>query len=170
MFDPAETIRQLEESLRLLEQAVAAAPERWHRLAPGEEAPPDFWGVAMNLAHLAIYEERIAAPVLEALADGGDAADAIRPGATADWEEREAAELSREPIGRILERLRAARERQVAALGRIPDERFDVPATPLWAGVRDTALKSPAWVAAKTVQHTWEHGNSVLQIALFHPA
>lgn len=169
MFDRAEAERQLRESLRVLELAVAHAPQRWHRPAE-EDAPADFWGVAMNLAHLTVYEERIAAPVLEALADGGDAADAVRPGATADWEEREAAALSREPVGRILARLRAARERQTAALRRIPDERFAVPATPHWARVRSTALKSPAWVAAKTVQHTWEHGNSVMQIALFHPA
>ena len=168
MFDRAETERQLRESLRVLELALAQAPERWHRPS-GEETPPDFWGAAMNLAHLAVYEERIAAPVLEALADGGDGSDAIRPGATADWEEREAAQLSREPVGRILERLRAARERQIAAVRRIPDERFTTPATPHWTRVRDDAPKSPAWVAAKTVQHTWEHGNSVMQIALFFP-
>jgi hypothetical protein len=168
VFDRAESIRQLEESLRLLERAVAATPERWHR--PDEpELPQEFWGVAMNLAHLAIYEERIAAPVLEALADGGDGADAIRPGATPDWEEREAAELSPEPVERILARLRAARERQIAAVGRMPDERFATATTPHWGQARDARPKSAAWVAAKTVQHTWEHGNSVMQIALFHP-
>src|SRR5262245_31203950 len=120
MFDRSETERQLRESLRVLELALAGTAERWHRPS-GEALPPDFRGVAMNLANLAVYEERIAAPVLEALAEGGDASDAIPPGATPDWEEREAAELSREPIGRILERLRAARERQVTAVRRIQE-------------------------------------------------
>jgi hypothetical protein len=104
-FDRAEAERQLGESLRVLELAVERAPARWHR--PNEpELPADFWGVATNLAHLAVHEERYAAPVLEALAGGGDGADAIRPGATSGWEEREIAELSRQPIERILVRLR----------------------------------------------------------------
>jgi hypothetical protein len=167
VFDRAETVRQLEESLRVLELAVARTGERWHRPPPLEGLPADFWGVARQLAHLAVYEERIAAPCLEALADGGDASDAIRPGATPDWEEREAAELSAEPVGDILDRLRAARGRQVAAVQRMSEERFATPATRHWRRVQATELKSPAWVAGKTIQHTWEHGTSVMQIELF---
>lgn len=28
---------------------------------------------------------------------------------------------------------------------------------------------SAGWVAAKTFQHTWEHGNFLLRVALFSP-
>jgi hypothetical protein len=163
VLDRAETIRQLEESLRLLERAVAATPERWHRPAPGEEAPPDFWGVAMNLAHLALYEENWPVPVLEALAAG--APEPAPPATSDEAEERATKALAAEPLEALLERLRAARRRQVDALRAMPDERFEGATTLRWGRRPRTA----AWVAAKTVQHTWEHGNTVMQIALFYP-
>jgi uncharacterized damage-inducible protein DinB len=164
MLDRKETMRQLEESLRLLELAVAATPERWHRPAPGEEVPPDFWGVAMNLAHLAIYEESWPVPVLEALANGTPEP----PANTSDEaEEQETKALAAEPIEAILDRLRAARRRQVDALKAMSDERFATATTTRW---RSQGRRPAVWVAAKTLQHTWEHGNSVMQIALFHPA
>jgi hypothetical protein len=161
MLDRAETIRQLDESLRLLERAVAAAPERWHRPAPGE-APPDFWGVAMNLAHLAVYEEHWPVPVLEAIASGTP-----EPPVTTSDEaaERDAAALAVEPLEAILDRLRAARRRQIDALQAMTDQRFESATTRRWSRGPSTV----AWVAAKTVQHTWEHGNAVMQIALFFP-
>jgi uncharacterized damage-inducible protein DinB len=163
MLDRNETIRQLEESLRLLERAVAATPERWHRPAPHEETPPEFWGVAMNLAHLALYEESWPVLVLEALANG-----TLEPPANTLEEavERETKALASEPIEAILERLRAARRRQVAALRAMTDERFATATTTRW---RSQGRRPAAWVAAKTLQHTWEHGNSIMQIALFHP-
>jgi uncharacterized damage-inducible protein DinB len=161
VFDRAETIRQLDESLRLLERAVAAAPERWHR--PSEPGlPPDFWGVAMNLAHLALYEEHWPAPVLEAIASGTPEPPATN---SDEADERDAAALVAEPLEAILDRLRAARRRQIDALQAMTDERFEGATTHRWGRGPHTA----AWVAAKTVQHTWEHGNSVMQLALFYP-
>jgi DinB superfamily len=161
VFGRAETIHQLDESLRLLERAVAATPERWHRPAPGE-GPPDFWGVAMNLAHLALYEENHPVPVLEALAAGAPEPPAATSGEAA---EAETAALAAEPLEGILDRLRAARQRQVAALRAMTDQRFATATTLRWG----RHPKPAAWVAAKTVQHTWEHGNTVMQIALFFP-
>jgi hypothetical protein len=161
VLDRTETIRQLEESLRLLERAVAATPERWHRPAPGEEVPPDFWGVAMNLAHLALYEENHPVPVLEALADGTPERS---PATSGEAEEHETKALAVEPLEAILDRLRAARRRQVDALRAMTDDRFESATTMRWGRPLPAA-----WVATKTLQHTWEHGNTVMQIALFYP-
>jgi hypothetical protein len=80
-------------------------------------------------------------------------------------EERAAAALAAQPLETILARLRAARRRQVDALRAMTDGRFESATTRHWGSGPHT----PAWVAAKTLQHTWEHGNSVMQIALFYP-
>jgi len=161
VFDRDETARQLIESLRLLEAAVARTPERWHRPAPAE-GPPGAWGVAMNLAHLVVYEESHPVPVLEAIA----ASAPEPPGSGSDEAlDRATAELAAQPLERILDRLRAARQRQAAAVRAISDGRFAAPSTHRWG----RPPRSAAWVAAKTVQHTWEHGNTVMQFALFYP-
>src|SRR5262245_37925029 len=74
-LDRAEAERQLGDSLALLERFVGGA--RAAADHPAVASRTDRWGVAMNLAHLAVYEERVAAPVLEALADGGDGRGAV---------------------------------------------------------------------------------------------
>ena len=50
-----------------------------------------------------------------------------------------------------------------------PVELFNDPKTMLWSG-RNAGRPHPlSWVATKTFQHTWEHGNSILRVALFAP-
>ena len=81
-----------------------------------------------------------------------------------DWFRRDAQALSGADLSHILQRLRAARGRQLQALERFDHESFNRPLTPLWGG-----LQPAGWVAAKTVQHTWEHGTPIMQTALFAP-
>src|SRR5438552_1593959 len=91
-----EVAAHLAGSLRTVEWAVAQVPEQWHHRSPGGVSPvfpADTWGAAMNLAHLTVYEERVAAPVLEALAVGGDARDAV-PSSGEGWLLREAEEVA----------------------------------------------------------------------------
>lgn len=50
------------------------------------------------------------------------------------------------------------------------DDLFQALTTTLWKDDSAPEGHSAAWVAAKTFQHTWEHGNSIFRIALFAPA
>ena len=119
----------------------------------------------MNLAHLCVYEEGLAAPVLAALADGQDGTQAVESAFEARFEP-EARALSASPAEESLDRLRAVRSRQAELVRSFDDERFNTSMTPLWQ--RPGAdLDPPGWVSAKTVQHTWEHGSTIFQIALF---
>jgi hypothetical protein len=146
--------RRLEDSLAQLEWAVSLVPESWHhRPANGP------WSVARNLAHLAVYEEGTAAPTLEALAAGLDARAVPRG---EDWFLPEERALGQEPVSMIMDRLKAVRRRQIQTLHGFPEEAFERPAATLWGDAF-----SAAWVTNKTVQHTWEHGNTILQVALF---
>ena len=139
-------------------------------------SPEPGWSIATNLAHLAVYEERLAAPVIEDLAAGGDGTGPHvgvpaggEGGASGDaWLLAGAIELAEAPLDAVLERLRTARRRQIAAVRAMDLEALNAPRTPLWqrpGSPRDSA----GWVAAKTVQHTWEHGTTIFQIALFAP-
>lgn len=161
-------VDRLEQSLADVLYAVAITPKDWLYRSPG----PDHydprvpaWNVAQNLAHLAVYEEQIAAPILEALAAGTDAAAAVISVMESDYDdlwER----LAIEPIDVIAERLRVARSRQIRAIAAMSDDQFHSPGTTLWEELREDG-HSAAWVATKTFQHTWDHGNSIFQVALF---
>ena len=136
--------------------ALPLAMARPRRLERGSESRP-----------LAVYEEQVAAPILESLAAGTDATDAVTSVLESDFDDLWQ-QLASEPIDVIAGRLRAARSRQVQAIAAMTEDRFHLPATTLWAEVKP-GIHSAAWVADKTFQHTWDHGNAILQVALFAP-
>ena len=166
-FSVDETTARLRSSLATVQWAVAQVPAKWTHVIP-DYYPPDAWSVAMNLAHMCVYEEGIAAPMLAALAAGGDGTGAIKSA-------REefltgATELSKAPVVDILRRLTVCREEQIAVLEGYDQGRFNEPVTSAWAtGQHGSAPHSAGWVATKTFQHTWEHGNAILRMALFAP-
>lgn len=169
VFGVAETAARLEESFETLRWAVGMAPSAWHHRPPpfqrpGGELP---WSIAQNLAHMLIYEETAAAPVLEELLAGGDGSLAVPSWRDERFSEERVgfARLSREPVAELLDRLGRARRRQVDAVRTFSSERFNTKLTSLWG----PSGQRPGWVATKTFQHTWEHGNSILQVALFAP-
>ena len=149
--------RLLRESELQLEWAVSLVPESMQR-----SSPPGMWSVARNLAHLAVYEEVIAAPTVRALAEGRDASTVTPQETEQSLSQREEV-LSWQAVDAIMERLRMAREQQIEALGAFSDETLSAPERTAWGRT------SAAWVLNKTFQHTWEHGNTILQIALFYP-
>lgn len=164
-FGVEATVRRLQESLETLLWGISLVPEQWQYEPPpfgrGPERP---WSAVMNLAHLVEYEELVAAPVLQELTSGRDGTRVVSFADAGPFERlREA--LSREPLERLMARLRAARQAQIAAVRSFTDSSLNSATTPLWG----EPVHSAGWVAAKTVQHTWEHGNSIVQVGLFAP-
>src|SRR5947209_8137751 len=164
-FDAGDLARRLQESLDTLAWGLAMVPARWHHQSlpfgrDASSAPP--WSVALNLAHMAVYEDLYAAPVLRDLAAGRDGVQVV-PSGDEDWFERDSEALSREPLDRIMARLVAARQAQIETVRSFDDDRLNAAITPLWG----RPLQSAGWAAAQTVQHTWEHGTPILQAALF---
>ncbi len=85
-----ETINRLQESLAAVLYAVSISPASWHYRPPSDD--PDLvwlgsWSVAQNLAHLAVYEEQVAAPILTAIAAGRDAAHEVNSVIESDYDE-----------------------------------------------------------------------------------
>lgn len=166
-FTIADTVHRLRDSLRTLEWGMDLMPARLHRCIPDGSASGT-WSAVMNLPHLVMHDERIALPVVESLVTGGDGLDVVKS-FREDWLTSDAEALAAEPIAALRARLRAARARQVALAERFTEEQFNTPMTPGWGDRAGTPLKSPGWVLYKTFQHTWEHGDSILRIALFAP-
>lgn len=172
LFDREGVIGRLEASLATLEWGIAMIPDGWtHRSPSGTKmsAEEGAWSAAMNLAHLALYTERAPVPVLRSLLSGGDGITgaglreptALEPAAQA---------LAQSPLDEILERLRVARNEEVNLARSFTPEAWVTPATRAWGqGGYGPPLHSPARVVSKSFQHTWEHGNAVLRIALFAP-
>ena len=70
-----DTVARLNHSLLDVLYAASITPEFWRFRTPQGEPGLEWlgsWSVADNLAHLAVYEEQVAAPILEAIREGRD--------------------------------------------------------------------------------------------------
>ncbi len=171
-FSREGVLQRLEESLKAIEWAASLVPPEWaHRSPSGTRmsSEENAWSVAMNLGHLVLYAERLPCPVLESLLSGGD-------GVGDTWfkepspYEAPAVELASQPIDGILRRLREARAREVSLAMSFSEVAWAAPATRAWgASGYGPRLHSPARVVSKSLQHSWEHGNSIMRVALFAP-
>jgi hypothetical protein len=170
-FAVEETARRLEQSLVDLEWALSLLPaelcgRRPRAMRVGEET----WSAAMNLAHMLLYEERLPAPILEDIAAGGTGVLRVDYFASEGQLLEETRRTSEGPMERLLERLRQARARQAAAVRSLSEERLNAPLCTLWGPGLGVPAHPAGWIAAKTFQHTWEHGTTIQQLALFAPA
>ena len=158
MRDSFETVAW---AARMVPEGFTHAPMPWQ--------PAEDWSVAMNLAHLVVYDESIASPILESMAAGEDGTTLVRS-TVENWFLDEMVALSREPVEMLLSRLEASRSRQSGFIAAFSEDDYNRRWTPAFAtGRHGNPPHSPAFVAAKTFQHTWEHGNAVLRAALFSP-
>jgi hypothetical protein len=167
-FDQGETIRRLRESLDTVVWASRLVPPAFTHALP-EWYPKDAWTVAMNLAHLAIYHDGIANPILESLIEGGDGTTKLRSD-NENWFLNDALALASDPLDVLVERLTAGRERHIELASAFGPRDWNRRWSPVFnSGIHGSVPHSPAWVANKTFQHTWEHGNTMLRAALFTP-
>ena len=118
------------------------------------------WSVGTNLAHVVIYEERIAVPVLAALAAGEDGRDRVKSG-DEDWLVREAELLGEEPYATVRERFETIIRRHLEQLEAFDEDAFNAPLCSLWSG--RFPLVPAGWVTKKSVQHIWEHGHTLIR-------
>lgn len=123
-------------------------PTRWQR-----QPPFGGWSPARHLFHLIYYEETIALPSMQ---QWQGAPVAIPPPAGEELAWRR--DLAVPPL---IEAFRAVRQEQVLLVSELADADWDRPRTTLWG---EHTLR---WVVTKTFQHTLEHANTLLQMALY---
>lgn len=165
-------LSMIQQSMDALEWALPMIPEAWThrspsgtRMSPGEGA----WSAAMNLAHMALGSEVLYQSVLRSLLGGGDGVSDSSLREPSPYEPA-AMELAERPLQEIMKKFRAGRAEEAALARAFSPEAWLAPTTAAWGrsgyGPR---LHSPARIVAKSFQHTWEHGNAILRVALFAP-
>ncbi|MBS1789690.1 MAG: DinB family protein [Acidobacteria bacterium] len=171
-FSVARIAAELRDSLQQLEWVVGLIPANWHYRQPNGQirglSDEKNRSPAVHIAHLALYEELLANPVLAELSEGRDGTRVASSGHVS-WMLPQVEALAQQPLSEILERLRHARAEHIRIVQRFDDASFNRPLTRLWStGESKTRLESAGWAAAKTVQHTGEHANMLFRFALFH--
>ena len=160
------------DSLKLIEWVVRRVPDVWHHRLPKTDVRGlrgDERSVANHIAHLVLYEERLANPVLKELAKGLDGTAVAKSGSIS-WLLPETLELSKLPIEELLSNLMKVRNEHINIVQSFNEKLFNHPVTQLWStGSDGQRYDSPGWVAVKTAQHTGEHTNSIFRFVLFAP-
>jgi hypothetical protein len=147
-------LRRLDSTLEDLRWALAQVPPEREARRP----PPALgeWSVRRHLYHLWFYEHHIALPQMRyALGLQGP----LLPGEVPDEDLAWPREI---PAARWLERLEAVRRETIALARPLPPEVWTRPVSGTVWGTRTLA-----WIVTKTLQHTYEHMTTILQIALF---
>ncbi len=143
---------QLQTSAANFVWAVEQVPVVRRTVAP--LSPYGEWPVARHVFHMLHYEQHSALPLMRQWFSG-------RPFQRAPHDE-DAAWGTAPPLDRLLTQFQAIRAEQIAVVDRCEPG--------AWATIRDTENWGPVtfqWFVSKTFQHTLDHTNAVLQIALF---
>ena len=143
---------QLHASVEGFVWGVHQVPEERRFIQPLK--PFGEWSVARHVFHLLYYEEHCALPSMRQWIGAAllDFATYDEEGAWAD---------NRDDINQLLARLQTVRAQQIALLPQFDAATWDQVCDAIWGPV------SLRWVVSKTYQHTAEHTNDVLRIALF---
>jgi ketosteroid isomerase-like protein len=153
-LDPRWLAEQLEDGAEALVCFWAALPPERQAASPpafGGFAPFGEWTAHRHLFHLVHYERQFALPALRAAVEGAPSS----PSRT----DEDAAYRPDLPAADLLGELRDLRARQAALLRRADAAALARTVAP-WQ-------RSALWSAAKTVQHTADHLNTLGQLALF---
>lgn len=157
MTDPATFFAdKLRESAENFIWAVGQVPVERQFMPP--PTPLGEWSVMRNVFHMMHYERTIALPTMRQwLGEPRPPRDAWLQ-EEAIWNGGQGHERDR-----LLADFRAGRTAQIALLSRFDTAAWEEPRVAIW-GPAETTL---TWTITKTYQHTFEHTNTILHIALF---
>ena len=146
---------QLQSSAEAFIWAVEQVPQDRREITPPPKAGE--WSVARHIFHMLYYEREAALPHLQHWTDGS-----LDLTQTFDhYDENGVWQNGNHPIDAMLQEFRQVRTEQIALLPNFTEQ--------LWHEVRPSGWgnKSMNWIVSKTFQHTADHTNTILQMALF---
>lgn len=165
--------KQLEETAKIIEWAIKLVPENWLlEIAPHKDHPKalegmkryfGLWSAYRLLFHLTFYEENYALPTMKHYLGGSHPdVDIIFP--RMEMEEKEFEKEVKKGINLLLliKRYHSIRKEQIEVLNKIKDEDWTEDKVKTGFG-----RVSAEFTASKTIQHTLEHGDSILRNALY---
>lgn len=128
--------------------------------------PDETRSVRTLVAHMAIYEERLAVLAQRHLAGVEPVAEPFSTRMTPLRPEID--ELAARPIGDGLERLETAVADHADIVAGMTPDRFTATGSDFWNVDRWGVRESAAWVCGKSIEHLMEHGYVIARVALFH--
>jgi hypothetical protein len=114
------------------------------------------WPAARHVWHVTGYERCLVLPAMQAWLEGA-------PSTALDWLDEDADWDSAQPLSMecLLDDFHSIRREQVALLEPLAAADWTAPRPTVWGD------KSLAWIVTKTLQHTWEHGDTLLRMGLW---
>lgn len=149
-------LAQLQSSAEGFERAFWLVPERLRREMPIDERVMGRWPAARHVWHVTEYERYVAVSNMRVWT-GEEQTE------TGAWLDDDNAWLlnSNIPDKMLIERFWVIRRQQMDRVKVLRDVDWDACGDTGWG------QKSLAWVLTKTVQHTWEHGDTLMRMALW---
>jgi hypothetical protein len=114
------------------------------------------WPPARHVWHITEYERCLALPSMQQWIGERYPDDAVWPDDDATW-----ATVQHQSLDDLLAHFQAIRHEQIALLEKLTEIDWQAPRTTLWGE------KPLAMVVTKTFQHTYEHGDTLLRMALW---
>ncbi len=133
-----------------------ALPERLYVVPPGDPhrgGTLGAWPIARHVCHMTYYERNCVLPSMRQWLG------AARP--TMDGYDDEGCWDGSPNMDRFIAEFLQARREQIALLAQYSPEAWDEARDAVWGPV------TLRWVVSKTYQHTFEHGSTIMRIALF---
>ncbi len=157
MSDPATFFAdKLRESAENFAWAVAQVPEERQFTPPPK--PLGEWSVMRQVFHMMHYERTLALPTMRQWLGEPRPPRAAWLREEAIWNDGQGYDRDR-----LLADFRAVRDEQIALLPLFAASAWYEPRVAIWGPAATTLY----WTVSKTYQHTFEHTNTILQIALF---
>lgn len=148
---------------------VDAVPAEWVDridLAWLRGLPDETRSVRVLVAHMAVYEERLAVAAQRHLAGATPVPDSFSTRMTPLRPDVDA--LADQPLDIGLARLRTAVADHADLVESMDEERFTATGSDFWNVDRWGVRESAAWVCGKSIEHLMEHGHVIARVALFH--
>lgn len=166
---PHEAAAALRAALSLVEHFVWSVPEAWvdrTDLALLRGLPAEDRSVRVLVAHLAVYEARLAVVAQRHLAGVTPVPADFRTRMTPLRPEIDA--LARASRAVAWARLAEAVHEHAELVARMTPETLWATGSDFWNVDRWGVRESAGWVCAKSVEHLLEHGYVIARVALFH--
>jgi hypothetical protein len=157
MTDYVEWFRyQLKASADGFEWAFSQIPLSFHDQFPPDPEYMGTWSPARHVWHVTEYERCLAIPTMHDWLNGP-----IEPNENWPDDDEAWSKVKEREFDALISNFRRIRQQQIDLLDQLTGTNWDIPRETLWGP------KPLSMVVTKTLQHTYEHGDTLLRMGLW---
>lgn len=148
--------QQLQTSADGFAWAASQIPNRLLDQTPVEPEYLGMWQPLRHVWHVSEYERCLALPAMQQWLGAPQPPEDAWQDGDADW-----AAVPEKNLAALLNDFWQVRRQQIALIDQLAGADWETPRETGWG------LRSLAWVVTKTLQHTYEHGDTLLRMGLW---